>query len=310
MKIQIRNILSCCSAALLICALMPATVQAQPTAHYTPGVEGIKAASLPPPGVYFRDYNLFYYATTLNTPAGKDGTPPDFKAFTYAQVPRVLWITDTKILGGYLGVDALLPLLYQYVRIPGVIDHGTFGVGDLFGEATVSWHLPQWDFAVAGGVWAPTGDSPNKNDLLPNGKVLSTRAGLGYWTGMLTAGGTWYIDTNRTWAVSALNRYEFNAEQQNTGSTPGQAYTLEYAISKTLAKVYDVGAVGYYQQQVTEDSGTGSSGDRDRVAGIGGEFSVAFPQCMTFVSVRYIYEYLSEDRAQGHTVTLTLTKRF
>ena len=31
-------------------------------------------------------------------------------SFTYANVPRVIWITDTKFLGGYVGVDALLAI--------------------------------------------------------------------------------------------------------------------------------------------------------------------------------------------------------
>ena len=39
---------------------VPALLQAQPTAHYAPGTEGIKAATLPPPGIYVRDYNSFY----------------------------------------------------------------------------------------------------------------------------------------------------------------------------------------------------------------------------------------------------------
>ena len=49
---------------LLIAGLLalPNLVQAQPTAHYVPGAEGIKAASLPPPGFYVRDYNSFYYS--------------------------------------------------------------------------------------------------------------------------------------------------------------------------------------------------------------------------------------------------------
>ena len=37
----------------------PATINAQPSAHYVPGIEGLSAASLPPPGVYLRDYNYF-----------------------------------------------------------------------------------------------------------------------------------------------------------------------------------------------------------------------------------------------------------
>jgi hypothetical protein len=31
---------------------------------------------------------------------------------------------------------------------------------------------------------------------------------------------------------------------------------------------------------------------------------------MLFVSFRYLYEFMAENRAQGQTFTLTLTKRF
>ncbi len=177
------------------------------------------------------------------------------------------------------------------------------GIGDLFAEGTLSWHPRQFDFAVGSGVDAPTGDSPYKNP------GPSTRPGLGYWTFMQTAGATWYIDNEKTWAVSALNRYEFNTEQRHTDITPGQVYTLEWGISKTVAKVVDLGAVGYYQQKVTTDSGNGASKDRDRVAAVGPEISVAFPKQMLFISLRYDYEFMAENRAQGHTFALTLTKR-
>ena len=183
----------------------------------------------------------------------------------------------------------------------GPFDSTTFGSGDLFGEGTLSWHPKQFDFAVGSGVWAPTGDS---------GPPPTTRIGAGFWTFMQTAGATWYIDEGKTWAVSALNRYEFNTEQRDTHVTPGQAYTLEWGVSKTVAKVVDLGAVGYYQQQVTTDSGTGASKQRDRVAAVGPEVSVAFPKQMFFASLRYNYEFMAESRAQGNAVTLTLTKRF
>jgi len=312
MKTTIQKVIRYSGSLLVAGALAaPGLLQAQPTAHYVPGVEGIKGASLPPPGVYFRDYNVFYYGSQLNDNQGNNVTPAGFRAMTYANVPRVLWITDTTFLGGYVGVDALLPLVWQSVKVPaGGIDQDTFGIGDLFGEATLSWHFQQADVSLAAGVWAPTGDSPS-------GRYgVSTRAGLGYWTPMLTAGATWYIDTAKTWAVSALSRYEFNTEQRNTDITPGQAYTLEWGVSKTLAKVVDVGAVGYYQQKVTTDSGTGALSFRDRVAAVGPEVSVAFPEQMFFLSFRYVYEFMAEGasfgppRAQGHTFTLTLTKRF
>jgi hypothetical protein len=288
---------------LLLAGLLtlPGLVQAQPTAHYAPGLEGIKAATLPPPGLYLRDYNWFYYADQVNDAQGSKIGMADAEALVYVNAPRLLWITDVKPLGGYLGVDALVPLKYTYLKGVGQ----TFGIGDIFAEGTWSWHLKQWDMALGAGVWAPTGDSSGKPPQVP-----STLAGSGYWGEMLTAGATWYPDQEKRWALSVLNRYEFNQKQRNTDITPGQAYTVEGGLSYGVSKTVDVGAIGYYQQKVTKDSGIWANSTRDRVAGIGPEVSAFFPSITMGVSLRYAYEFLAESRLQGHTLTLTLTKRF
>jgi hypothetical protein len=294
MKTRIQFLLLAASLVTL-----PGILQAQPSAEYVPGSEGIKGASLPPPGVYFRDYNYFYWAGQFNDPSGNDGHVPNADVFTYANIPRVIWITDTKFLGGFVGVDALLPLVDQHVKAGG-FDSSTFGIGDFFAEGTLSWHPKQFDFALASGVWAPTGDS---------GKPPTTRIGAGFWTFMQTAGATWYIDEEKTWAVSALNRYEFSTEQRDTDLIPGQTYTLEWGVSKSVCKEADLGVVGYYQQQVNPNEGASYS-SRSRVAAVGPEVSFMFPKQMFFVSLRYNYEFMAENRAQGNAVTLTLTKRF
>ena len=287
----------------------PVLLLAQPSAHYVPGVEGIKAASLPPPGIYLRDYNVAYYSDRLNDGSGHQVSGVDAKAFIYANVPRLLWITDTQILGGNLGVDALLPLQYTDLDIKAgpntIIDHSTFGIGDAFFEGTWSTHPKHWDFSLAAGFWAPTGNSSDQPPQVP-----STMAGLGYWTVMFTAGATYYFDEGKKWALSALNRYEINTEKEGTDITPGQAYTLEYGASYAISPTVDVGVAGYYQQQVTEDSGTGSISARDRVAGVGPEVSVFYPKYTLGWSLRYAYEFMSESRLQGHTAALTITKRF
>jgi hypothetical protein len=282
---------------------LPGVLQAQPSAHYVPGIEGIKGASLPPPGWYVRDYSLAYYSTELNSPLGYNTHAPNFKAFTYANVPRLIWISDTKFLGGYVGGDLVFPIIYNSLKVGGY-SHDTFGIGDFFAESTLSWHPKRFDLSLGLGVWTPTGDSPTQPAPVP-----STRTGQGYWTPMLTAGTTWFIDEQRTWALSALNRYEFNTEQRDTHITPGETYTLEWALSKTLAKIVDVGPVGYYQQQVTANSGA-SAASRSRVAAAGAEVNLTVPKLMAFISLRYNYEFMAENRAQGHTATLTLTKRF
>lgn len=299
MKLRLNTLLG--GAGLLAMAAM---VQAQPSAHYVPGIEGIKGASLPPPGVYLRDYNVAYWANRVNDDKGREIKPADPDVFIYANVPRVVWITEVEVLGGFLGVDALLPLQYTSVEANtpgGPFDDSTFGIGDLFAEATLSWHPKQFDISAGVGVWMPTGDSA---------APPTTRAGLGYWTPMLTAGATWYVDEEKKWAISALNRYEFNTEQRDTDITPGQVLTLEWGASYALRPTIDLGVAGYYQVQTTSDSGRGSVSDKDWVWGVGPEINMVCPKLGLITSVRYVREIEAENRLQGNTVTVTLTKRF
>lgn len=282
---------------------LPIAIHAQPTAHYPPGVEGIKAASLPPPGVYVRDYNLFYFADRVNDPRGNQAHGADVDAFIYANVPRLVWITDQQVLGGFLGVDALIPLQYTSLEMNtpgGRFDDDEFGAGDFFFEGTWSRHAERYDASLAYGIWAPTGDS----------SLNPTRPGLGYWGHMFTAGLTWYIDEAKLWSISALNRYEINHEDLDTDVTPGHAYTLEWGLSRVLKpNALEAGVVGYFQQQVTLDSGTGASNHRDQVAAVGPEVSTFCPKLGLFTSLRYLYEFSAEDRLQGHAFVLTFTKK-
>jgi len=286
------------AALLLACA-----AQAQPSAHYPPGVEGLKAATLPPPGIYLRDYNLAYFSDRLNDASGNEISSADPKAFVYANVPRLLWITDLKLLGGNIGVDALIPIQYNSLEINtpgGPFNQNKFDAGDVFAEATWSTHLKQFDFALGYGAWMPTGNS--------SPEVPNVESGQGYWTHMFTAGGTWYPDAQKKWSLSALNRYEINQEKADTDLTKGDVWTIEGGISYGFSPTVDVGVVSYYQRQVTRDENPSSA--LDSVVAVGPEVSVFYPRITFGWSLRYLYEIQSEDRLQGHTLALTLTKRF
>ncbi len=72
MKTRIQFLLLAASLVAL-----PGILQAQPSAQYVPGSEGIKGASLPPPGFYVRDYNYFYWADQFNDSYGNDAHVPN-----------------------------------------------------------------------------------------------------------------------------------------------------------------------------------------------------------------------------------------
>jgi len=264
-------------------------------AHYPVGSEGIRAASLPPPGFYLRDYNMGYYANEFGR------VPIDFHAAGYVNAPRAIWFPGVTLLGADYGMDVIIPFGYREMKINGQ-KFDDFGLGDVAVEPLLlSWHLPRFDFSLGYAIWAPTGDFDTSNPA---------KLGQGYCGHMATFGATAYLDTERTWAFSVLNRYEISHEQRHTHLTPGQFLTTEFGLSKTLAKTVDLGVIGYTQQQTTDERGTGASNERSRVIGLGPEISLAFPSIMTFASLRYVREFEAAYRPEGHLLALTVTKRF
>jgi hypothetical protein len=265
--------------------------------HYPSGAEGIKGATLPPPGFYLRDYNLFYYADDF--PNG----PSDFKALAYIQAPRAIYMTDFKILGANYGLDLLVPFYYGDIEV-GDFSDSTFTMGDLqFEPLLLAWHWKQLDLGAGYAFWAPTGDYNKKGDR------PSRLLGKGFWSHMFTAGATWYPDQEKTWSISALNRYEIHMERDDDAFTAGDTYTLEFGLAKSLSKYIDLGIAGYYQKQVTGYD-PGWAGPMDYVVGVGPEISSFCPKLGLFASLRYVRELDAKARPEGNTVTLTLTKRW
>lgn len=172
---------------MLACGLFAGAVSAQGpvvvAGHYPAGAEGIKGASLPPPGFYFRDYNMFYTADTF-----RDG-PPDFEIDAYVNAPRLIWMTDKKIFGANYGMDVIVPYAYMDWS-GGGLDNSYSGMGDIQIEPLLlSWQFKQLDLAAGYAIWAPTGNyEPDRPDLISKG----------FWSHMLTLGGTWYPDAEKT----------------------------------------------------------------------------------------------------------------
>jgi hypothetical protein len=281
---------------LLFCVLLASVgfVYAQET-HYPAGVEGIKGASLPPPGFYIRDYNYTYWSNAF-----KDVGPKPFDVVANVQAPRLILITKGMFLGGYYGMDILVPLVYKDVTAA-TFSGSKFGVGDIFIEPlTLSWHMKKADFSFGWGVWAPSGD-------YKLGDVTAT--GKGYWTNMFTGGVTYYPDKKRSWSISALNRYEVHYERNDIYLTPGQYWTLEWGLAKSVSKTVDLGFVGYSQAQTTVATGIASPlVKKERAFGFGPEITFVLPKLGVSTSVRYLKEAGVQQRPQGNIFNVTFTR--
>jgi hypothetical protein len=273
------------------------------TGHYVCGVEGIKCGSLPPPGVYFKLYNALYTSDELTDKNG-DEAPLSFDVTIFAPVSRFIWVTDQKFLGGSFFMDTTIPLLYTDISIEetGVSDT-RFGLGDINVEPFgLAWHGRCYDLAAALSLWMTTGAYDASEAASP---------GKDFWTPMITAGGTYYLDSDKTWAMSILMRYEIHSKKRHSDVTPGDDFLFEWGVSKTLAKIWDVGLTGYCSWQVEDDSGADVTWEKDvhdKAFAVGPEISVFLPPIATGISMRLQWEIETQDRPRGIMATLTFTR--
>ncbi len=290
----------CLSAILGLTALCGAGLAGDP--HYVNGVEGIKAATLPPPGLYGRLYGAYYHADTLKDNSG-DKQDIGFDVKVYAIVPRLIWVSPYEILGGNYFADVIVPITRTKVSINAAgMEDSKFGLGDVCVEPLgISWHGARYDAAVAAGGYAPVGQYNRDNAASP---------GKDMWTAMFTAGTTLYADDERTWSGSILSRYEIHSEKRDEEYTPGNDFHFEWGLGKTLNKVLDVGLAGYCYWQVTKDSGKDSDSDKSRVFAAGPEVSLFIPNQVLFVSARALWEFEARNMSEGMIGVITLTKGF
>lgn len=287
--------------SLVACSIIAASNTAL-AERYVNGVEGIKAASVPGPGVYFRSYNLYYSANDLKDGSGNN-VNNGFDLAVAAIVARPIWVTRYKLLGGTYFNDLVVPLVYKKLKIDTTaVDDDTSGIGDIYLEPFgLAWHGKQWDSAIAFGVFLDNG---------PFNSVNSVNLGTGYKTYMLTAGGTQYYGSNNDISLSLLARYETHNTQNDTNIESGDDFHFEYGLGFTPHRGLDVGISGYYQQQMTNDHGAGTTPDKDRVFAIGPEVSQIFTEQKWLVSLRALKEVNAKNRQEGSIVNLTLTKIF
>lgn len=297
-----KNLFSAIITAVLL--LSGSTVLAGPS-HYLSGVEGIKAATLPPPGVYWRVYNVFYSADKMLDNNGHK-VNADFKVNVYALVNRAIYSSNIEILGGNLIADICIPLISTDISMknagPASFSDNGFGLGDILVEPfLLAWHGPRYDAALGAGVYLPSGQFDYRQPASP---------GKGFWSFMFTAGGTVYLDAERTWSASILPRYEINTRQQDTNRTSGDSFHFEWGLGKTLFDYWDVGVAGYSHWQVANDSGPGATNDREEKHAIGPQVSFFYPKWGLGASLSHLREFRTRASSQGNLTSLMFMLQF
>jgi len=295
------KILSKCALAA---SLTAASFFAQAGGHYVPGVEGIQAASVPPPGMYYLGYLVNYSIDELRAPGSSNTIPGSNTGTVSALANRLVYITNTEFLGANYGMETIVPVLRKSLNFNAAgISESSSGVGDIYvGPLVLGWHGGNWDAVTAAGLWFDnaSSDTPSK-------------PGNGYKSTMLTGGATYYFDAAKTWTGSALVRYEMNSTP-NSGIKPGNQVSMEWGFGKSLGAV-QIGLVGYDQWQTSNDSGAGASTDHSERHAIGAE--VVYPlmkEAGVMLKAAYYDEYSAKGgtnpQPKGSTLRFTFVKAF
>lgn len=274
------------------------------TGHYVPGIEGIKLATAPPPGFYYKVYNVFYYSDQFRSHGKTARVRPDIQDFI--MVHRPIWVTNKKILGADYITTVLIPFTYADVNIREANLHDrSWSLGDIaFEPFCLDWHRDRWDamFSLAG--YIPTGKHNIRKPAWP---------GKGFWTLLVSLGPTLYFDDEKTWAVSWLLRYELHSKKHYEDIRPGQDLAVDVCISKSFGRLWEIGLCGYGHWQITDDRGNDVYYDKsihDRVFGLGPEISIYVPFLKLKFQFRNQVEFGARDRTEGAITNFSFTKLF
>ena len=223
------------------------------------------------------------------------------------------YVFETPVLGAQaaLGLSATLGRNMTSVAatltgpggntISGVRSDDVVGFGDLAPIASLTWSRDVHNLMayVTGNV--------------PVGAYSTTRLsalGLGYWAIDAGAGYT-YLNEETGFEWSAVLGFTYNFINPHTQYKSGIAAHLDWAISPYVSDKMHLGAVGYFYNQLTGDSGPGALlGEfKSRVAGIGPQIGFFFPvgDREAYLNFKGYHEFNAKNWLHGWSGWVTLS---
>lgn len=288
-----NRINSCTAASAAIVLLLAASTQVHATEGggtvYPNGADNFSAGAMPPPGTYGMLFAERYSADRVNDADGNNLHVPGFKVNANALVPRFIWVTGTKLLGGDLSWHALAPVVNLKVSVAGNSQTKT-GIGDITTGPGIGYHYSPNLHGVLGlDVYVPTGGY-NKTDL--------ANIGRNYWALEPLYILSYIAPTGFNADIKA--GYIVNARNKDTDYRSGQEFHFDYAAGWGFGNGWTAGVGGYYYQQTTSDKQSGATvpNNKGKTFAMGPSLKYDSGKGW-FLTLKWQKETLSENRAQG-----------
>jgi hypothetical protein len=303
-----KGLLGAAVTVLASLAMVPSLYAAEGGASfYLLGSRGPMAGFTPPPGVYFQN-DFYIYSGNANVNldlGGKLVADADAKALI--NLSTALWVSPWQVMGGNLAFTATVPIggpdiTGRIVPSPLSVSDSISTFGDPVLGTFVGWHNGDFHWQTGVSVNVPVGDY-HEGDI--------ANLSFNHWAADIYASGTW-LNSATGLELSAATGISFNGEDSATHYKNGTEFHFEGTIDQHFSKAFDVGLVGYYYNQLTDDSGSGVppvlGGFRGEVAAIGATAGYNFQVGKLPVSTRikYYHEFDAKNRLEGDSVFLTV----
>jgi len=258
------------------------------------------------PGFLFEMSSSYYRATRIKDSNGN--TAPGSTSVDVAAVaPHIAYISPSlTLLGGHIGGELLLPLLYTNLHVgPGLTDHN-WAAGDVqFSPFLVQWtgqtlfgmpFFQRFDLLLS----APTGQY-HRNAL--------ANAGSHAWT--VTPYYAFTIMPTEKFEVSARLNYQWTGKNTQPASIlnatsvqAGDALSINLSGSYAVSKSLRLGVAAYTLQQLGEDriNGIRQTDSKERVFGAGP--GIVYMGSSYQIILNAYKEFGARNRPEGNKVVL------
>lgn len=294
---------------LLIASLSPALADEGASGLYVPGNFGFGSGVTPDPGLYLSS-GVGYYDGDIKVyiDGGKIVVNVDKRPFstTFA----TLWVPETKILGGRLGLSLRSSYSYAFAHgeVTGLINEEKtaegWGLGDTIPRAQLGWTSGAWSNTLYLTGWLPTGRY--QRGFEPNTGKNRYGVNLGW--------GVTYTDPGTQLEFDSAIGLTFSTRNPATDYKNGDAFSWEWAAGKNFADGLKIGVAGYAYQQVTGDSGSGAKLGpfKGRVFAVGPQvvYNTVLMQRPVIFNFHNYQEFGAVNRFEGNVTTFSATFKF
>ena len=297
------------ASLLVIASMSPALADEGASGLYVPGNFGFGAGVTPGPGLYLST-GAGYYDGDIKVYIDGGKIVLDVIKRPVSSMYAALWVPETKILGGQLGLSLRSSFNYAWAHgvVTGLIAEDKtvagWGLGDTIPRAQLGWTAGGWSNTLYVTGWLPTGRY--QRGFEPN--TGKNRYGLNLGWGVT------YLDPRTLLEFDSAIGVTWSSRNPATDYKNGDAFTWEWAVGKAWTNGLKIGVAGYAYQQITGDSGSGAKLGpfKGRVFGVGPQivYNTELLQRPVIFNLHNYQEFGAVNRFEGNVTTFGATFKF